>query len=81
MKNQRGTGEGTEITLTRVNWGGGGDHVRAVGTNNNNNNYHNKTDGRSGDREHAIPVASVATMATAAAPRRRSSRITSMLQQ
>ena len=45
--------EGTiEITFTRVNWGGGGDHGRASGT--NNRNYHSKSDGSSGDREHAI---------------------------
>ena len=52
--------------FTRVNWGGGSEHNRAAGTNNNNNNYHSKSDGSSGDREHAIPVASAAVMVAAA---------------
>ena len=52
-----------------------------MGTNNNNNNYHNKSDGSSGVREHAIPVASAVTMVAVEALSGRGSRIRSMPQQ
>ena len=59
----------------RVNWGVGGNSGRAAGVSNsataacdtNNNSSNHRSDGSSGDRERAIPVAFMAIMAAAAA--------------